>query len=169
MSVRFTTNSETIGVRYTLISTTIDMWHMPSTGVSGADLYVFDSTATSSAGSWRWVATCKVVAPVASGDKPIVNSVITFPQNTRPPGFGGEVRYKLHLPTYNGVQDDVEIGVEHGASIARDKLASAEPRPIVWYGTSIAQGCCASRPGQIFTNQIARRLSPNRDVINLAF
>lgn len=169
MSVRFTTNSETIGVRYTLISAAIDMWHMPSTGVSGADLYVFDPTANRRAGSWRWVATCKVVAPTASGDKPTVNSAITFPLDTRPPGFGGKVRYKLHLPTYNGVQDDVEIGVEEGASISRDEAASAEPRPIVWYGTSIAQGCCASRPGQIFTNQIARRLSPNRDVINLAF
>eukprot|EP01047_Picozoa_sp_COSAG01_P103505 COSAG01_NODE_32960_length_570_cov_1.765328_1_plen_47_part_10 len=45
MSVRFSTNSPTVAVQYTLISGSVDMWHMPSTGVSGADLYVFDPTA----------------------------------------------------------------------------------------------------------------------------
>jgi hypothetical protein len=69
----------------------------------------------------------------------------------------------------NGVEDDLAIGVQAGATLGPDNAGPPEPRPIVWYGTSIAQGCCASRPGQIFTNQIARRLTPNRDVINLAF
>lgn len=172
MSVRFSTNATSIAVRYTLISANVDMWHMPSTGVSGADLYAFDATASEGgvAGAWRWIATCKVVAPSEKGALPTVNSILSFPHETRPAGFSGEVRYKLHLPTYNGIRDDVEIGVEAGASIpSPDPAASSEPRPIVWYGTSIAQGCCASRPGQIFTNQIARRLSPNRDVINLGF
>ena len=171
MSVRFSTNSPTVAVQYTLISGAIDMWHMPSTGVSGADLYVFDPTAGAAggpSGSWRWVATCKVIA-AKSGAKPTVNSTFNFPLSTRPAGFGGEVRYKLHLPTYNGVEDDLAIGVEASATLSPDNAGPPEPRPIVWYGTSIAQGCCASRPGQIFTNQIARRLTPNRDVINLAF
>ena len=79
---------------------------MPSTGVSGADLYVFDPTAADGAasGSWRWVATCKVVA-AKGGAKPTVNSTFAFPPSARPAGFGGEVRYKLHLPTYNGEVD----------------------------------------------------------------
>ena len=177
MSVRFSTNSPTVGVQYTLISSAIDMWHMPSTGVSGADLYVFDPTAAPSAaaagaaaGSWRWVATCKVIAPAKhKTNKPTVNSTFSFPLSSRPAGFDGEVRYKLHLPTYNGVEDDLAVGVEASATLSPDNSGPPEPRPIVWYGTSIAQGCCASRPGQIFTNQIARRLTPNRDVINLAF
>ena len=57
MSVRFKTSAATVGVRYRLRSPQIDMWHMPSTGVSGADLFVFDPGNQ----TWRWVGTCKVV------------------------------------------------------------------------------------------------------------
>ena len=39
--------------------------------------------------------------------------------------------------------------------------------PIVVYGTSIAQGGCASRPGLAWTNILGRKL--DRPVINLAF
>nr|MBI1232641.1 hypothetical protein [Cytophagales bacterium] len=40
-------------------------------------------------------------------------------------------------------------------------------RPIVVYGTSIAQGACASRPGMAWTAIMGRHL--NRTVINLGF
>ena len=40
-------------------------------------------------------------------------------------------------------------------------------KPIVFYGTSILQGGCASRPGMAHTNIISRRL--NRECINLGF
>lgn len=165
MSVRFKSSAETIGVRYRLISPQIDMWHMPSTGMSGADLYVFDGGNA----TWRWVATYKVVE-CGSLCLPYVASSVSFPRALRPPGFGREVRYKLHLPTYNGIADgSLEIGTEpsSGSTVAPDSPDTV--RPIAWYGTSIAQGCCASRPGQIFTNQISRRLRPSRDVINLGF
>ena len=36
--------------------------------------------------------------------------------------------------------------------------------PIIWYGTSIAQGGVVSRPGQAFTNRISREL--DREVLN---
>ena len=86
------------------------------------------------AGSWRWVGTCKVQA-AKGGALPTVNSTFSFPHSSRPAGFGSpqaEVRYKLHLPTYNGVQDDVEIGVSEGASLSPDDSGPAAPRPIVW-------------------------------------
>lgn len=40
-------------------------------------------------------------------------------------------------------------------------------KPIVVYGTSIAQGACASRPGMAWTSILGRKL--DRPVINLAF
>ena len=40
-------------------------------------------------------------------------------------------------------------------------------RPIVWYGTSIAQGGVVTRPGMAFTNIIARNLG--REVLNFGF
>jgi hypothetical protein len=167
MSVRFKSSAATVGVRYRLLSAAIDMWHMPSTGVSGADLYVFDAGNV----TWRWVGTCKVIAAGDGQPLPYVASTFSFPHASRPPGFDGEVRYKLHLPTYNGVAEgSLEIGVDKHAvhRPGRDPTPDTPDavRPIVWYGTSIAQGCCASRPGQIFTNQISRRLTPVRDSLS---
>jgi len=80
------------------------------------------------------------------------------------------VAYKVHLPTYNGISD-LSIGITPGASCTPLPAAKSkpQPKPIVWYGTSIEQGCCASRPGQIFTNQITRHLKPQRDIYNLGF
>ena len=46
-------------------------------------------------------------------------------------------------------------------------LLGAQPKPIVWYGTSIAQGGVASRPGMAFTNILSRRLG--RPVLNFGF
>jgi lysophospholipase L1-like esterase len=46
-------------------------------------------------------------------------------------------------------------------------LAYAYEKPIVYYGSSITQGGCASRPGLSYQNIISRRL--NVDHINLGF
>src|SRR5690606_24273204 len=43
----------------------------------------------------------------------------------------------------------------------------ARRRPLVFYGTSITQGGCASRPGMVHTAILGRRL--DRPVINLGF
>ena len=97
--VRFKSSAATVGVRYRLLSPIIDMWHMPSTGMSGADLYVFDAGNA----TWRWVGTCKVISAGQGQPLPYVASAFSFPHADRPAGFDGEVRYKLHLPTYNGM------------------------------------------------------------------
>ena len=99
---------------------------------------------------------------------PISSGAFNFPIANRPAHMRGVVHYKLHLPTYNGISD-LSIGVTKGASCTPLPDAASAPKPIVWYGTSIAQGCCASRPGQIFTNQISRHLTPQRDIYNLGF
>jgi lysophospholipase L1-like esterase len=46
-------------------------------------------------------------------------------------------------------------------------LAVRKDKPVVVYGTSIAQGACATRPGLAWTNILARKL--DRPVINLGF
>mgnify|MGYP001584989324 CR=1 FL=1 len=40
-------------------------------------------------------------------------------------------------------------------------------KPVVYYGSSIAQGGCASRPGLLFTNILARKM--DRSFINMGF
>src|SRR5262249_21643225 len=70
-------------------------------------------------------------------------------------------------PLYNGISS-VELGLPKGA-----KLEKAPPRPahrskpVVFYGTSIVQGGCASRPGMVHTAILGRRLEC--PVVNLGF
>lgn len=71
----------------------------------------------------------------------------------------------INFPLYDGVTE-VEIGIEEDAAILSPKPFSGKGK-IVFYGTSITQGGCATRPGMAYTNIVSRWL--NREVINLGF
>lgn len=125
------------------------MPHMPATGVSGVDLYVKDEK-----GTWRWLS----VGQPKEGTKHTAALVTELPAKERD--------YCLYLPLYNGVSE-VEIGVTAESKVARLVRDEAHSLPIIFYGTSITQGGCASRPGMVHTAIIGRRL--DRPVINLGF
>jgi hypothetical protein len=72
--------------------------------------------------------------------------------------------YILYLPLYNGI-NYLEIGIPKENKI--EKAPRIKGKPIVFYGTSIIQGGCASRPGMCATAILGRRL--NREIINLGF
>ncbi len=148
LCVRFVTDAANIQARWTVTSDRLAMPHMPATGVSGLDLYVKVD------GRWRWLA---VGQPRQAPDQHGPIGRATCRRSSR--------EYLLYLPLYNGVSS-VEIGMPAGA-----KLAVAPPRgrskPIVFYGTSITQGGCASRPGMVHTAILGRRL--DCPVINLGF
>ena len=146
MSVRFVTDSPVIHVRYTLFLDRLAMPHMPATGVSGLDLYAQDAQ-----GIDRWVS---VVRPETKQ----IEAEIT--KDLAP----GARRYTVYLPLYNGV-DALEIGVPEGQSF--EPVAPRAERPLVFYGTSILHGACASRPGMAFPAILGRRL--RRPVMNLGF
>ncbi|NNE34313.1 MAG: hypothetical protein HKN13_03700, partial [Rhodothermales bacterium] len=76
----------------------------------------------------------------------------------------GRRMYTLYLPLYNGV-DSLEVGVEEGAAL--EPLDRRTEKPILFYGTSIMQGACASRPGMAITAILSRRLQ--MPIINLGF
>jgi lysophospholipase L1-like esterase len=79
----------------------------------------------------------------------------------------GEKEYLLYLPLYNGVSS-VEIGLPKGTPLKKaDPRPADKQAPIVFYGTSITQGGCASRPGMVHTAILGRTL--DRPVINLGF
>lgn len=146
---RFTTDSTTLRARWTLTSPSLAMPHMPATGVSGLDLYV-----KTEGGRWRWLANGRPTKPTNE-----VLLVGGLPEGVR--------EYLLYLPLYNGVSS-VELGVPKA-----NKLAAPEPRPagrerpILFYGTSITQGGCASRPGMVHTAILGRKF--DCPVINLGF
>jgi hypothetical protein len=62
----------------------------------------------------------------------------------------------------------VEIGIPKGKSLEKSAPRPAgRQKPIVFYGTSITQGGCASRPGMVHTAILGRQL--DYPVINLGF
>lgn len=71
----------------------------------------------------------------------------------------------IHFPLYDRVRD-LFVGVEPGASLEEGGCYQDKP-PILYYGSSITQGGCASRPGNCYTNLITARL--NIDHVNLGF
>lgn len=150
LCARFVTDAPVIQARWTLRAESLAMPHMPATGVSGLDLY-----ARTDQGPWRWLA---------------VGVPQTFPTSQVQLVTGlplGRREYLLYLPLYNGVSA-VEIGLPPGSHLEK---APARPtgrrRPLVFYGTSITQGGCASRPGMVHTALLGRWL--DCPIINLGF
>jgi len=65
-------------------------------------------------------------------------------------GIGTE--YMLYLPLYDGLEN-LEIGVKSTAIIGNPLVDSPRrEKPVVFYGTSITQGGCASRAGMAYPN-----------------
>jgi hypothetical protein len=145
MMVRFKTDSKSISVHYKLRKDKLGMPHMPATGVSGVDLYARDAK-----GKWKWV-------QVSRPDTQEVKAEII---KDLAPGLR---EYAAYLPLYNGVEF-MSIGVAKGSQFSG--LAPRE-KPIVFYGTSITHGACASRPGMVHTNILGRKL--DMPTVNLGF
>ena len=71
----------------------------------------------------------------------------------------------LYLPHRREVQITA-IGLDGGAEVAA-RAIHHESRPVVLYGSSVAQGAGASRPGMSYGNILARDLDV--DLVNLGF
>src|SRR5690606_4082519 len=131
---------------YAVTSPRLEMAHMPATGVSGLDLYGETET-----GDWAWIG---VVRP---NSQHMQTQLIS--------GLAPGVRnYAAYLPLYNGTES-LKIGVPAGASF--EGLPPRDEKPLVFYGTSITHGACASRPGMPHPSILGRRLK--LPVINLGF
>ncbi len=145
MLARFSTDATAIHVHYKLLDDQLAMPHMPATGVSGVDLYARDAD-----GRWRWV---QVAKPNAQEVKAEIVAGLA-------PGYR---EYAAYLPLYNGVES-LSIGVAAGS---RFEGQTPRDKPIVFYGTSITHGACASRPGMVHTAILGRWL--DMPVVNLGF
>jgi hypothetical protein len=147
INAQFITDAPVIYARWTVRSDQLSMPHMPASAVSGVDLYGRDHS-----GRWRWVgggwpeADCTTEMPLC----------LDLDGQSRP--------YLLYLPLFNEVES-IEIGIPNSASFT--PIAPRTAPPIVFYGTSIVHGGCASRPGMCHTSIIGRRL--DLPVINLGF
>lgn len=146
ISIEFITDAESISARWKLRSPNLALPNMTATAVSGIDLYVKENE------KWQWVG-------VGKPDKSSVNEQKIIGNMLR-----RKRRFRLYLPLYNGAET-VEIGLPENAFVAR--VTEKNPKPIVFYGTSIVQGASASRAGMAYPSILGRKL--NRATINLGF
>lgn len=148
IAIRFVSDSSTIAARWRLTDDRLAMPHMPATGVSGVDLYVRMDRPEGAI--WRWVANGRPTA--RENERTLVS------------GLPADLReWLVYLPLYNGVES-IEIGIAADASI---EPAVERVRPMVFYGTSITHGACASRPGMAHVAILGRRI--DLPVVNLGF
>jgi lysophospholipase L1-like esterase len=148
--IKFKTNAHDLVVRYVLKGSRA-LPHMPVTGTSGVDLYAIDLN-----GNWVWAP-----GTFKFGD------TVEYRFSAMKVGEGmpeKDFEFRLYLPLYNGVQW-MRIGTPAGKRFT--PMTLSPEKPVVVYGTSIAQGGCASRPGMAWSNILQRRL--DRPVYNLGF
>ena len=147
--IRFCTDSAYVAIRITLPKIT-RFCHMTLIGTSGADIYE-DHPETGQ--SYHKATFCPPVAMTEG-----FASICHFDTRKR--------RYlTVNLPLYNDVTR-IEIGLQEDA-IVESGMKYKNTLPVIFYGSSITQGACASRPGLCYQNMLARRL--NMDYINLGF
>ena len=146
MCVHFKADTTELFAKYLLRSDRLDMPHMPATGVSGLDVYVRDER-----GQWRWLS---VLQPRSQ----MINQSLV----SRMPE--GPKEFRVYLPLYNGIEH-LAIGVPQGSTF--ETITPRLAKPMLFYGTSILHGACASRPGMAFPAILGRRF--NLPTLNLGF
>lgn len=146
--LRFRTDSP-----YVAISARMDnigkMPHFALTGSAGFDVYIREDGQAQ-----RYAGTLRPPFDVTCGFEDAVDFGSRKPREIL-----------IHFPLYSDVIS-LRVGLAEDAAVgeaAPYRIAT----PVVYYGSSITQGGCASRPGSAYPNIISRRL--DCDHINLGF
>lgn len=148
--IKFKTNSTSISIKCTFPNDGI-MSHMPLTGSNGFSVYVNDKFYAKISPGWELF---------KANDKKI-----TFTAKVLLAG-GEEINdIKIYFPLYGSV-NELFIGLDNNCKIEQ-AYGYKHANPVVYYGSSITQGGCASRPGNDYQGHIERWL--NVDYVNLGF
>lgn len=140
---RFRTNSDVVAIKATVLDNST-MNHMTRVGSAGFDIYVNNE--------FKYMA-------VSANQSDEIDCMPTVHLGNE------EKEITVNFPLYNGVKE-LYIGLENGASISAPSAYTID-KPVLFYGSSITQGGCASRPGNSYTTMISRWL--NVPVINFGF
>ena len=144
--VRFKTDSPYVAIHAKMHGIG-KMPHFALTGSAGFDLYVLENVE-------RYFKTFVPPFDIQDG----YESIIYF-------GSSKMREVTINFPLYSGVSE-LYIGLREGAFVGEGQNYRTD-QPIVYYGSSITQGGCASRPGNSYENIVSRRL--DADYINLGF
>lgn len=141
--VRFVTNSPYVAISIKL-NNAYKMSHFAFTGSIGCDMYSGE----------RYIGTIVPPANVTTEYEGVINVPFTEIQE-----------YTVNMPLYSGI-NAMYIGIKDGCVLkAADDYEIG--KPVVYYGSSVTQGGCASRPGNAYQGIISRNL--DCDFINLGF
>ena len=143
VSISFLSNTTEIIVKWSL-KHDLKMNHMTDAGIKGVALYEKKND------TWHYIGT-----GLPNGKKNEKTLLKDASKTLR--------EYCLYLPLYDTVTN-LQLGLDDDCTFEE---AINKNRPIVFYGTSITQGGCASRPGLAHTNIISRKL--DHECINLGF
>ncbi|HOU10233.1 MAG TPA: SGNH/GDSL hydrolase family protein [Clostridiales bacterium] len=143
--IRFVTDSDTLRVSMEVLNEPA-MPHMPSSGSSGLDFFEGDGA------DMKYIGTRQP----ACGQKGLEAEI---------PLSEGDKTVTVYLPLYNGVRS-LRFAIARGASL-QAPLPYRHEKPVVFYGSSITQGGCASRPSNSYCAMLAKRF--DSDFINLGF
>jgi hypothetical protein len=154
--VRFLTNSPYIAVHVDE-GFEAPFAHMTICGKCGVSLFVNGEFVKTVMPSYRQI----VAGDTAIGG----NGVISFDGLLQPYGMKGMYLAEIFFPLYSTVKNLV-VGLRDGATIAEPPRYTHE-KPVLFYGSSITQGGCASKPGDDYINRLSRML--DTDYINLGF
>lgn len=145
--VRFATNADCVSLRITLRAGCFGMHHFCDRGVYGVDAYVGTGTARKYVGGQMQT----------FADNHDVNvGTLLLPRGVK--------EVMVNLPLYAGVAK-MEVGFKRSARIGAPTERTV--KPVAFYGSSITQGGCVSRPGSAYTNVICRAL--DADCRNFGF
>lgn len=147
-AIRFRTDSAHIALKADLINS-CDMPHMPKIGQNGFDCYRLTGRDPHVVGISRAPQLANCHLETMTGENP-----------------AGELcLFQINMPLYGGAEH-IWIGLDPDA-----RLLPPDPhkitKPILFYGSSITQGGCASRPGNAYTTALCRELDAPQ--INLGF
>ncbi len=165
--IRFATDAHTLAIQATIPTLWWPMLHMPMTGSHNFSFYAEKEFSCTT--RFDLMQFCKAILdkeptfsfddahalqPCGDGSK---GWIATTPDKFR--------ECEIAFPLYGGVKK-VYIGVNKGATIRKAKPYTYQ-KPVVFYGSSITQGGCASHPGADHVSSVCRWL--DTDYINLGF
>lgn len=145
--VRYVTDSPyvAVAVKYNVMR---KLRHFAYSGSIGMDVYCDDGEGDVYIGTY-----------MPDGESDVFEAAMDFPPHD------GLRTVTIHFPLYSGV-DELMIGYQEGSNLSpAPEYDIADP--IVFYGSSITQGGCVSRPGNAYENLLSRLLSC--DHVNLGF
>ncbi|MCQ2391214.1 MAG: SGNH/GDSL hydrolase family protein [Kiritimatiellae bacterium] len=144
MSFRFRTNAKRMTAKWTLLST---MREKGNRAVRQGGIDIYGRTPN---GAWHYVRT---------GSPTFKDGLVEFDWTP------GE-ECLINLPLYGGIRD-FSLGLPKDARIEAPAPHLGASKPVVFYGTSITHGGCASRPGLSFAAIVGRELDV--PIVNLGF